>query len=81
MNAGLDFIDSCQGSGNSVYIHCKAGRTRSAYLVACYYMSAFDISPEEAVAHIQNYRPHVVFSRDHWRGLYDYFRLLHLRHQ
>ena len=25
-------------SGDSVYVHCKAGRTRSATVVACYLM-------------------------------------------
>ena len=81
VDAALDFIDSCQGADESVYIHCKAGRTRSAYVVACYYVSTFNISPEEAVARIRNSRPHVVFTPAHWQGLRDYFRLLHLRRQ
>lgn len=33
---GLEFINKFENTGNSVYVHCKAGRTRSATLVACY---------------------------------------------
>ena len=32
---GVQFIDEV---GPSVYVHCKAGRTRSATLVGCYLM-------------------------------------------
>lgn len=33
---GVEFIQQFDGTENSVYVHCKAGRTRSATLVACY---------------------------------------------
>lgn len=33
---GVKFIKKFDNSGDSVYVHCKAGRTRSATLVACY---------------------------------------------
>ena len=32
----ISFIDLHRSHGHSVYIHCKAGRTRSATVVACY---------------------------------------------
>ena len=35
---GVSFIQKFQKRGNSVYVHCKAGRTRSATLVGCYLM-------------------------------------------
>ena len=35
---GVEFMDEITREGNSVYVHCKAGRTRSATLVACYLM-------------------------------------------
>lgn len=33
---GMSHIERCRNEGQTVYIHCKAGRTRSATLVACY---------------------------------------------
>ena len=38
---GVDFIDEiiAQDPNASVYVHCKAGRTRSATLVGCYLMA------------------------------------------
>ncbi len=35
LHKGVEFIKRLEGIG-SVYVHCKAGRTRSATLVACY---------------------------------------------
>lgn len=35
---GIAFIKKFEGTGNTVYVHCKAGRTRSATLVGCYLM-------------------------------------------
>ncbi|GIX71070.1 phosphatidylglycerophosphatase and protein-tyrosine phosphatase 1 [Caerostris extrusa] len=35
---GVQFINDFAGTGKSVYVHCKAGRTRSATLVGCYLM-------------------------------------------
>jgi len=38
LKKGVSFINEIAGSGGSVYVHCKAGRTRSATLVGCYLM-------------------------------------------
>lgn len=35
---GVEFIRKYQTEGGCVYVHCKAGRTRSATLVGCYLM-------------------------------------------
>lgn len=35
---GINFINKFKESNGSVYVHCKAGRTRSATLVGCYLM-------------------------------------------
>lgn len=41
LQRGVKFIQEVEASSPSgaVYVHCKAGRTRSATLVACYLMS------------------------------------------
>ena len=33
---GLEVIDQVKTTGNSVYLHCKAGKGRSAVMAACY---------------------------------------------
>ncbi|XP_068082576.1 phosphatidylglycerophosphatase and protein-tyrosine phosphatase 1 isoform X2 [Anabrus simplex] len=38
LKQGVAFINKFDGTGGSVYVHCKAGRTRSATLVGCYLM-------------------------------------------
>jgi len=36
---GVSVMEAVSKDGNTVYVHCKAGRTRSATLVGCYLMS------------------------------------------
>jgi len=55
-----------------VYVHCKAGRTRSACLVACYLMQEYGMSPEEAVADIASKRPHVWLGEAQWRAIREF---------
>ncbi|XP_075681392.1 phosphatidylglycerophosphatase and protein-tyrosine phosphatase 1-like [Dermatophagoides pteronyssinus] len=49
----------------SIYVHCKAGRTRSATLVACYLIMAYNLSPESAINFIRDKRPHIYLSPKH----------------
>ena len=38
LKRGVNFILKYKQQGDCVYVHCKAGRSRSATLVACYLM-------------------------------------------
>lgn len=53
----------------SVYVHCKAGRTRSATLVGCYLMSRHGWSPEETVKFMRGKRPHILLHTPQWKAL------------
>lgn len=53
----------------TVYVHCKAGRTRSATLVGCYLMMKNGWSPEQAVEHMRNCRPHILIHNAQWKAL------------
>ncbi|KAH7699388.1 Protein F28C6.8 a, partial [Aphelenchoides avenae] len=44
----LAFIDEVASDGKSVYVHCKAGRTRSATVAVCYLMHKYDYTPNVA---------------------------------
>ena len=55
----VEFIDQNVGEGKSVYIHCKAGRARSATVAICWLMKAKQISADEAQCWLTEKRPHV----------------------
>ena len=38
LRKGVEFIEEMNQNQNSVYVHCKAGRGRSATLATCYIM-------------------------------------------
>ncbi len=64
---GVEFIDECLARDEAVYVHCKAGRGRSATLVICWLVATKGLAPREAQAWIQSRRPHVgrrLYERD-----------------
>ena len=38
---GLDVLEQARTSGHSAYVHCKAGKGRSAVVTACYLMKVY----------------------------------------
>jgi atypical dual specificity phosphatase len=56
---GVDFLDRMTTAGKKVYVHCKAGRARSATVVLCWLVRSGRMSPEEAQTHLLRVRPHV----------------------
>jgi atypical dual specificity phosphatase len=63
--AAVEFIERIAASIEEsdapcrVYVHCKAGRARSATVVICWLMKTRQISKEEAQKVINQHRPHV----------------------
>jgi atypical dual specificity phosphatase len=57
--SAVDFIDQQIQKGHSVYIHCKAGRARSATVAICWLMKAKQISAAQAQRWLTEKRPHV----------------------
>jgi atypical dual specificity phosphatase len=55
----VEFIKSQVGEGRRVYIHCKAGRARSATVAICWLMKNSEISKEEGQQILSNARPHI----------------------
>ncbi|MFQ5491471.1 MAG: dual specificity protein phosphatase family protein [Phycisphaerae bacterium] len=56
---GIRFITAKVEAGGKVYVHCKAGRGRSATLVVCYLMSASGMSAQDAYSAVKSARPQV----------------------
>ncbi|XP_069697733.1 phosphatidylglycerophosphatase and protein-tyrosine phosphatase 1 isoform X1 [Periplaneta americana] len=69
LQRGVTFINEFVNCDGSVYVHCKAGRTRSATLVGCYLMMKNDWKPEEAVRYMQKCRPHILLRSKQWQAL------------
>nr|CAD7399007.1 unnamed protein product [Timema cristinae] len=70
LRRGVDFINTC---GGNVYVHCKAGRTRSATLVGCYLMKKHSWEPEKAVQLMKFRRPHILLRSKQWQALNIFF--------
>lgn len=72
LKTGVDFILSSE-IGYSVYVHCKAGRTRSATLVCCYLMKRNNWTPEEAHKFLAEKRPQLALHKPQWKALKQFY--------
>ena len=71
---GVEFIQRHSEGQGLVYVHCKAGRARSATIVVCWLIHAHGMTPQEAQSHLQQKRKHVnprVFERAVVRAYYE----------
>ena len=59
VTAAIDFMDKHVANGKKIYVHCKAGRGRSATVALCWLIHAAGMTPEEAQARLLEKRPHV----------------------
>ncbi|XP_077984728.1 phosphatidylglycerophosphatase and protein-tyrosine phosphatase 1-like [Glandiceps talaboti] len=73
VNKAINFINEIKDKNQSVYIHCKAGRTRSATIVACYLMKNNKWSPQEAYEDIKSKRSHIIIRQKQWDTLREYY--------
>ena len=60
INESVDFILKHKQLNQTVYVHCKAGRYRSALIVACYLVNSRKMTPHEAIDFIEKKRSHVL---------------------
>jgi predicted protein tyrosine phosphatase len=59
LGACIGYIEGCRATGRGVLVHCLAGRSRSASIVAAYLMQCNKCGLEEAMAQIKAVRPWV----------------------
>ncbi len=55
---GVAFMQEQIAQGRDVYVHCKAGRARSATIVLCWLIAAKGMTPEQGQQWILEKRPH-----------------------
>ncbi|KAJ8391364.1 hypothetical protein AAFF_G00089940 [Aldrovandia affinis] len=72
LHRGVEFALRVKEQGATVYIHCKAGRSRSATLVAAYLIKLHCWSPEEACQILRSIRPHVLVHTAQMEMLHHY---------
>ncbi|CDW54597.1 dual specificity phosphatase [Trichuris trichiura] len=68
----VKFIRNFENSGKSVYVHCKAGRTRSTMIVLCYLMEKNKWYSPAAYTLIKSKRPRIVLYHQQWTTIEDY---------
>lgn len=75
LREGVDFINQMRRTNpnGSVYVHCKAGRTRSATLVGCYLMERHGYDPEKSFEAMKTKRSHVLLDVPQWEALRSHF--------
>lgn len=56
---GVDFVQEHVEQGGIVYIHCKAGRARSATIAICWLIQHRAMTPTQAQAVLLSKRPHI----------------------
>ncbi len=74
VNAGAEFIERHAQRGGTVYVHCKAGRARSATIVLWWLVRFGRMSPLEAQRYLLEKRPHInpkVYLRPVIQNLYS----------
>lgn len=55
----VQFVQRHVDAGEVVYIHCKAGRARSATVAMCWLMAHRGMTPDEAQQRLLQKRPHI----------------------
>lgn len=69
---GIELIKTKTEQGLKTYVHCKAGRSRSATMVTAYVMQTYNKSVEEAVLFVTEKRPHVKYTELQLKTLHDF---------
>ena len=58
VNQAVEFVQQHVTDGDTVYIHCKAGRARSATIAICWLMKYRSMTAEQAQQKLLDCRPH-----------------------
>lgn len=74
---GVEFIETCLEKGNgSIYIHCKAGKSRSQTAVLCYLMKNCGMSFDSAINYVKSKRPVVSLNAGQRLAVLEYYENL-----
>ena len=71
---GLEYIQRQKERGNKVYVHCKAGRGRSATIALCWLIRSRDLSPSDAMEELIKKRKLVNRNLHHRKAVQEIYR-------
>mmetsp|Transcript_32759 Transcript_32759/g.58692 ORF Transcript_32759/g.58692 Transcript_32759/m.58692 type:complete len:236 (-) Transcript_32759:1421-2128(-) len=74
MERAVAFIHDNVSAGKRTYVHCKAGRGRSATVVVCYMVRHKGMTPEEAVEFVREKRPQISLASGQWTAVLNYYQ-------
>ncbi|KAK1642793.1 hypothetical protein QYE76_060598 [Lolium multiflorum] len=72
LRRAVDFIHRKANGGGLTYVHCKAGRARSATVVMCYLVRYKGMTPAGAYKHVRSCRPRVSLADAQWQAVKDF---------
>ena len=81
LQSAIQFIEQLDDNPGMVYVHCKAGRSRSAPVVAFYLMSTKGYSSAETVEEIKKHRSHIVIRSRQSEILNNFYEFLQRSNQ
>ncbi|CAJ0922096.1 unnamed protein product, partial [Mesorhabditis belari] len=81
MQKAVEFINKINSQGKSVYVHCKAGRTRSATVTTCHLMQKKDWDPNVAFEFLKTQRRQVSLGSNQWQTVNEYRKYLNTNPQ
>lgn len=59
IETAVEYVQSEINAGGTVYVHCKAGRARSATIALCWLIKYRGLTPAQAQQQLLEARPHV----------------------
>lgn len=75
IHEAIAFIDEIEPS-KSIYVHCKAGRSRSSVVVISYLMAKHTQNVDSSIEMVKEKRPHIVLASEHIKRLKEFSKTL-----
>ncbi|MCB1083940.1 MAG: dual specificity protein phosphatase family protein [Simkania sp.] len=72
---GIESLHTLLEDEKTVYIHCKAGRGRSATIVIAYLMEHLGFTFQQAFGYVQASRPQINLNAGQRQAIFDYFSI------
>jgi atypical dual specificity phosphatase len=79
LDEALQWMREQDEQGRRIYVHCKAGRGRSASVFWAYLILVHNMEPDEALASLMRQRPSVNIGRAQRQVVLDYVRYIKCR--